>query len=365
MKAGTRPHIIKFRVFWFSEETGRMVQWLTLRLPPYKMKCPSLRKMTRNEEFFGEFDSRRARFFSVFFSAHFFFHFFERGFRLSPSATLPSSFLKADNFFFHVFILPPKFYLSILPGLLYGNEGGGFWCPTSTVAASVELRWQCQKKSIIKSEYRGRVQTWADPYRADCREIGRVRRLCGWDTGKDGRLEVRKQSNIPPYRSFHSCYAHAPKKEKTSTDTWAPLRFLMVRKWTKSKPRLNSCLLLTSWCMIPWATKGRFRIHHWNQVPPAFLAHGLYRLRPIWHTDLSNRIKGAFVRTTAVHTNRFWIRPEINPSTLGEVYLFARTYCAVSNLSVMGGITFNLCTTTVKGPIKKVTSLSLTGCLLH
>ena len=44
-----------------------MVQWLTLRLPSYKMKCPSLRKMTRNEEFFGGFDSRRARFF-------FFFH---------------------------------------------------------------------------------------------------------------------------------------------------------------------------------------------------------------------------------------------------------------------------------------------------
>lgn len=37
-----------------------MVQWLTLRVPSYKMKCPSLRKMPRNEEFFGEFDSRRA-----------------------------------------------------------------------------------------------------------------------------------------------------------------------------------------------------------------------------------------------------------------------------------------------------------------
>lgn len=36
----------------------------------YKMKCPSLRKTTRNEDFFGEFDSRRAHFFGfLFFSS--------------------------------------------------------------------------------------------------------------------------------------------------------------------------------------------------------------------------------------------------------------------------------------------------------
>ena len=64
--ATTRPLISEIRLLVFrgNRADGAVVNTTASF---YKMKCPSLRKMTRNEEFFGEFDSRRAHFFVFFF----------------------------------------------------------------------------------------------------------------------------------------------------------------------------------------------------------------------------------------------------------------------------------------------------------
>ena len=61
----TRPHISELRplICRGNRADGAVVNTTA---PFYKMKCPSLRKMTRNEEFFGKFDSRRAYFFFLF-----------------------------------------------------------------------------------------------------------------------------------------------------------------------------------------------------------------------------------------------------------------------------------------------------------